>query len=74
MSATPEILIPEEARRPEAYTAKAVAAQSPTSGLAAITIARRAPQPKDVHIEILYCGICHTDLVWSKNSSRPESY
>src|SRR5215470_1206332 len=71
MSATREMLIPEEARRPEAYTAKAVAAQSPTSGLAAITIARRAPQPKDVQIEILYCGICHTDLHFARNEFAP---
>ena len=71
MSATPEMPIPDEARRPEAYTAKAVAAQSPTSGLAAITIARRAPQPKDVQIEILYCGICHTDLHFTRNEFAP---
>lgn len=71
MSATPAMLIPEEARRPEAYTAKAVAAQSPTSGLAAITIPRRVPQPKDVQIAILYCGICHTDLHFARNEFVP---
>jgi uncharacterized zinc-type alcohol dehydrogenase-like protein len=49
------------------YTAKAVAAQSQTSGMAPINIPRRTPQPKDVQIEILYCGICHTDLHFVHN-------
>jgi alcohol dehydrogenase (NADP+) len=71
MSATPAMPTPEEARKPGTYTAKAVAAQSSTSGLAAITISRRAPQPKDVQIEILYCGICHTDLHFVRNDFVP---
>ncbi|MBV7519061.1 NAD(P)-dependent alcohol dehydrogenase [Ensifer sp. ENS12] len=41
---------------------KAFAAQSPTSPLAATTIARRETGPKDVAIDILYCGVCHSDL------------
>lgn len=28
---------------------------------------RRAPRPNDVVMEILYCGVCHSDLHWSKN-------
>src|ERR1700730_2915105 len=43
-------------------TARAYAAQSPTSGVAAFTIQRRAVRPQDVQIEILYCGVCHSDL------------
>ena len=46
---------------------KRMAAQSPTSGIAAITIPRRTPQPKDVQIEILYCGVCHTDMHFAHN-------
>src|SRR5436309_7136930 len=42
--------------------ARAYAAQSPTSGLAPFTTRRRAPRPQDVQIEILYCGVCHSDL------------
>jgi len=49
------------------YTARAYAAQSPTSGMALITIPRRDLQPQDVQIEIAYCGICHTDLHWVRN-------
>lgn len=41
---------------------KAFAAQSATSPLAEIDIDRRAPGPKDVALEILYCGVCHSDL------------
>ncbi|WP_454915974.1 NAD(P)-dependent alcohol dehydrogenase [Xanthobacter sediminis] len=41
---------------------KAFAAQSPTSPLAPITIERAAPGAKDVAIDILYCGVCHSDL------------
>jgi alcohol dehydrogenase (NADP+) len=46
----------------KARTAKAFAAISPNSGLAPASITRRAPGPQDVQIEILYCGVCHSDL------------
>jgi alcohol dehydrogenase (NADP+) len=41
---------------------KAYAAQSATIPLAPFTIDRRAAGPKDVVIDILYCGVCHSDL------------
>jgi uncharacterized zinc-type alcohol dehydrogenase-like protein len=41
---------------------KAFAAQSATTPLAPFTLDRRAPGPNDVAIEILYCGVCHSDL------------
>ena len=44
------------------YNAKAYSAPSATSPLASTTITRRDPTEHDVQIEILYCGICHTDL------------
>src|SRR5256884_9915031 len=40
----------------------AYAAQSTTTGLAPLSIMRREPSPEDVEIEILFCGICHSDL------------
>jgi len=49
------------------YSAKAYAAQSANSGLASFTIERRALQPNDIQIQILYCGVCHTDVHWSRN-------
>ena len=42
--------------------AKAYSAASATSPLAPSTIVRRDLTPEDVQIEILYCGICHSDL------------
>ncbi len=41
---------------------KAFAAQSATTPLAPLTIDRREPGPRDVAIEVLYCGVCHSDL------------
>jgi uncharacterized zinc-type alcohol dehydrogenase-like protein len=44
------------------YKAKAYAASSATSPLASTSIQRREPTDSDVQIEILFCGICHSDL------------
>ncbi|MNQ07331.1 Aldehyde reductase YahK [compost metagenome] len=41
---------------------KAYAAQSPTTPLAPTNIPRRQTGERDVAIEILYCGVCHSDL------------
>ena len=49
------------------YNAKAFSAASATSPLASTTIARRDPTPTDVQIEILFCGICHSDLHQARN-------
>jgi len=42
--------------------AKAYAANSQTSPLAPTSIPRRDPTERDVEIQILFCGICHSDL------------
>jgi uncharacterized zinc-type alcohol dehydrogenase-like protein len=44
------------------FNSKAYAAASATSPLASATIARREPAEHDVQIEILFCGICHSDV------------
>jgi len=41
---------------------RAYAAQSATSPLAPYRLPRREPGPTDVLIEILFCGVCHSDL------------
>src|SRR5512135_2345533 len=46
----------------QTFSIKAYAARSATSGVAPSTISRREPLPQDVQIEILYCGVCHSDL------------
>jgi uncharacterized zinc-type alcohol dehydrogenase-like protein len=47
--------------------AKAYAAAGATSPLALTTIPRREPKEDDVQIEILFCGVCHSDLHQVRN-------
>src|ERR1700726_81414 len=49
------------------YKAKAYSAVSATSPLASATIPRHDPTESDVQIEILFCGICHSDLHRARN-------
>src|SRR2546429_7876344 len=67
--ATQKVVLQEGSQSEEkrAYVARAFAAGSPTSGLAAATIRRREPGPDDVQIGILYCGVCHSDLHQVRN-------
>jgi len=44
------------------YTIPAFGAEDAASPLKPLTIQRRDPTPEDVEIEILYCGVCHSDL------------
>lgn len=65
------------AKAEPANTARAYAAQSPTSRMATMIIPRRGLQPQDVQIEILFCGVCHTDVHFVRNDfseSTPTSY
>jgi uncharacterized zinc-type alcohol dehydrogenase-like protein len=48
-------------------TTKAYAAFSATTPVVPYSIERRNPKPHDVQIEILYCGICHSDLHFARN-------
>jgi uncharacterized zinc-type alcohol dehydrogenase-like protein len=41
---------------------QAYAAHSATTPLAPFSFERREPGPQDVQIEILFCGVCHSDL------------
>jgi uncharacterized zinc-type alcohol dehydrogenase-like protein len=49
------------------YKTRAYSAASATSPLASTTIARRDPTEHDVQIEVLFCGICHSDLHQVRN-------
>jgi uncharacterized zinc-type alcohol dehydrogenase-like protein len=44
------------------YPTKGYAARSKTSPLAPFSFDRRDPGPTDVQIDILFCGVCHSDL------------
>jgi len=50
-----------------ATPAKGYAAHNATTPLAPWNFERRAPRPDDVAIDILYCGVCHSDLHFSHN-------
>jgi len=61
----------------ESFEIKAYAAASPTAALAPTTIRRRVPGPRDVQMDILFCGICHSDLHQVRNewkSFMPTTY
>jgi len=49
------------------YNAKAYSVASATSPFVSASIARRDPTEHDVQIEILFCGICHSDLHQARN-------
>jgi alcohol dehydrogenase (NADP+) len=57
--------------RSQAITEKrgtpAYAAQAPDTPLAPFQIQRREVRPHDVELEILYCGVCHSDIHMARN-------
>ena len=53
---------PQSGNSTSTYKAKAYSAASETSPLASTSIPRRDTTANDVQIEILFCGICHSDL------------
>ncbi|MEZ0296549.1 MAG: NAD(P)-dependent alcohol dehydrogenase, partial [Candidatus Methylacidiphilales bacterium] len=59
------------------YSVKAYSAAGATSPLAADTIQRREVTDRDVEIEILFCGVCHSDLHFVRNEwseAMPAAY
>jgi uncharacterized zinc-type alcohol dehydrogenase-like protein len=48
--------------KPICYSTKAYSAAGATTPLGAAVIERRVPTATDVQIQILYCGVCHSDL------------
>src|SRR5512146_2077413 len=58
------------------YNAKAYSVSSATSPFGAATLQRREPTARDVQIESLFCGICHSDLHQARNewSGMPTIY
>ncbi|QJQ95105.1 MULTISPECIES: NAD(P)-dependent alcohol dehydrogenase [Halomonadaceae] len=54
--------------------AKGYAAHSATTPLAPFRFERRTPRPDDVAIEILYCGVCHSDLHFAQDDWGMSSY
>src|SRR5258706_14137526 len=56
------------------YDAKAFAALTQTSPLAPFAFQRRDPGAHDVQIQILYCGVCHTDVHIARNEWHGTTY
>ena len=65
---------PSQPVRPPVRASRAWAAQSASSPLAPSSIARREPLADDVVIEILYCGVCHSDLHQVRNEWNGTIY
>lgn len=56
------------------FTVKAYGTESKNADLGEMTIERREVTPKDVEIEILYCGVCHSDLHTARNDWGGSMY
>ena len=57
-----------------ATATRSYAAQSATSPLAPFTLDRRTPTDADVAIDILFCGVCHSDLHQARNEWHNSIY
>ena len=53
---------------------KAFGTEAASAPLAQLNINRRRPTPHDVEIEILYCGVCHSDLHTARNEWHGTIY
>jgi alcohol dehydrogenase (NADP+) len=62
-----KVLRPPKAARESRIMTAAYAAHAPGAPLDRWDFERRAPGPRDVVIDILYCGICHTDIHMVRN-------
>ena len=56
------------------YTAIGYAAQSSTAPLAPMKFDRRDPRPDDVAIDIMFCGVCHSDIHQARNEWGVAAY
>jgi len=56
------------------FPARAYATHKETSPFVPFSITRREPRPQDVQIEILYCGVCHSDLHTARNEWQNTVY
>ena len=57
-----------------ATNTKAFGTQAVDAPLLEMTIERRAIGAKDIEIDILYCGVCHSDLHTARNDWGFTSY
>jgi uncharacterized zinc-type alcohol dehydrogenase-like protein len=62
------------AASPQTTSARAVGASAADAPLGALEIQRRAVGPKDVRIDIKFCGICHSDIHFARGEWGKISY
>lgn len=55
-------------------SAKAYAAMAVSTDLVPWDFSRRTPRPHDIQVEILYCGVCHTDIHFIRNDFGMSTY
>lgn len=55
-------------------TTRAFSASQVTTPLTPVTITRREPKPTDVEMEILFCGVCHSDIHQARNEWHNTVY
>ena len=53
---------------------RAIAVAAPTAPLAPITIERREPRPTDIELDILWAGVCHSDLHFARSEWEAPTY
>ena len=56
------------------YRVKAFGTEAPDAALKQMNIDRREVSDKDVEIDILYCGVCHSDLHTARNEWHGTIY
>ena len=56
------------------HATRAYGTSDPSAALAALTIPRRAVGARDVEIQILFCGVCHSDLHQARNEWKNTVY
>ncbi len=55
-------------------SSKGYATHSATSALVPFTFSRREPGPTEIAVELLYCGVCHSDLHMARNEWGQSIY
>jgi uncharacterized zinc-type alcohol dehydrogenase-like protein len=56
------------------FSTKGYAAHSAKESLKPFSFDRRDPSPNDVQLEILFCGVCHSDLHMARNEWGGTNY
>lgn len=58
----------------ETKAVKAYGNEAAVAPLDQLSINRRKPTPHDVEIDILFCGVCHSDLHTARSEWGPSMY